>query len=193
MVEGPKTSNQPWRPLLHLEPLTPRSWNHQLVRCMRLPPMHAHRMSISNVPIQQVLMEIRGWTVVRFWLVLASQTFDMQLARYKLGNKNTPQSWWPMLPCGLHGALPQRRHIQISANMLCNKSMSLKLENIIVFPMFISYLKAWRTVDTPFLCLLVAAAAAWWNPTTPKCIIHTIGPLESIANLRVVGFKEMSL
>ncbi len=49
--------NQPWCPLLHLEPPTPRSWNHQLVRRMRFPPMHAHRMSTSSDPIRQVLME----------------------------------------------------------------------------------------------------------------------------------------
>jgi hypothetical protein len=51
-----------------------RWWNHQLVLVwrMRLPPMHAHMMIFSNVPIRRVLMEIRGGTVVGFRLVLAS-------------------------------------------------------------------------------------------------------------------------
>ncbi len=88
---------------------------------------------------------------------------------------------------------PQRRRIQRSANILCDKSMMLKLQNIIVFTVFISYLKARRIVDTPCLYLPVAAAATGWNPTTPKCLIDRIGPLESIACLRVVGFQEMNL
>ncbi len=65
-----QNTNQPWRLLLHLEPPTPRWWNHQLVWHMHCPPVHAHRMGTSNVPIRQVLMEIFGWTVVGFLLVL---------------------------------------------------------------------------------------------------------------------------
>jgi hypothetical protein len=44
--------------------------------------------------------------------------------------------------------------------MLCDKSLLLKLENIIVFTIFISYLKARHIIDTPCLCLPVLAAAA---------------------------------
>ncbi len=39
-----------------------------------------------------------GW----FW---GWRTSDMQLARWKLGKKNTPQSWWLPLPHGRHRAL----------------------------------------------------------------------------------------
>jgi hypothetical protein len=49
---------------------------------------------------------------------------------------------------------PQHRHIQQSANMLRDKSMLLKLENIIVFTtIFISYFKARRIVGVPGLCV----------------------------------------
>ena len=49
--KGHKNTDQPWRPLLHLEQTTPRWWNHLLVWHMRLPPTHAQRMGNSNVPI----------------------------------------------------------------------------------------------------------------------------------------------
>jgi hypothetical protein len=41
---------------------------------------------------------IFGW----FW---GWGTSDMQIARQKLGKKNTPQSWQPPSPYGCHGAL----------------------------------------------------------------------------------------
>ena len=63
-------------------------------------------------------------------------TSDTQLARRKLSKNNTLRPWHggrgrrhptaAMVPC------PQRRHIQQSANMLCDKSMLLKLKNIFV-------------------------------------------------------------
>ncbi len=84
----------------------------------------------------------------------------MQVARCLLDNKNTPQPWRPTLPYGRHDAPPQCCRIQRSANILCDKSMLLKLQNIIVFTIFIRYLKAQRIDDTPRLCLPVAAAAA---------------------------------
>jgi hypothetical protein len=84
----------------------------------------------------------------------------MQLARCKLDNKNTLRPWRPTLPYHRHGAPPRHRRIQRSANILCDKSMSLKLQNIIVFTIFISYFKAQRIVDMSYLCLPVEAAAA---------------------------------
>jgi hypothetical protein len=52
--------------------------------------------------------------------------------------------------------VPSLRHRRIvqSANMLCDKSMTLKLE--IFFLLFISYFKARRIIDMLSLCLLVA-------------------------------------
>jgi hypothetical protein len=47
---------------------------------------------------------------------------------------------------------PPHHHIQQLASMLCNKSMLLKLENIIVFTMyFLSYFKARCIIDAPCL------------------------------------------
>ena len=40
-----------------------------------------------------------GW----FW---SWRTFDIQLARCKLGNQNTPRPWQPPSPYGGHGAPP---------------------------------------------------------------------------------------
>jgi len=48
---------------------------------------------------------------------------------------------------------PWRRRIQQSANMLCDKSMSFKIVNMIVFTIFISYFKAWRIVSTRCACV----------------------------------------
>jgi hypothetical protein len=47
--------------------------------------------------------EVGQWLV--FWWFGGWGTSDMQLARQKLRKKNTPQSWWPQLPYGRHGAL----------------------------------------------------------------------------------------
>ncbi len=70
-----------------------------------------------------------GW----FW---GWGTSDTQLARQKLG-KNTSQPWRPPSPYGRHASPPlQRRFIQQSANMLCNKSMLLKLKNFIVVTIY---------------------------------------------------------
>jgi hypothetical protein len=51
-------------------------------------------------------MEIFGWTVVGFLLVLEWWMFDTRLARQKLGKKNTPPPWRPPSPYGRHGAPP---------------------------------------------------------------------------------------
>jgi hypothetical protein len=59
--------------------------------------------------------------------------FDTQLAKQNLGKNNTPRQWWPPSHYGRHGAHPRRRRKQQSANMMCNKSILLKLEDIIVF------------------------------------------------------------
>ncbi len=54
---------------------------------------------------------------------------------------------------------PWGRHTQWSANMMCDKSMLLKLEDLL-FLLFISSVKAWCLVDPSCLCLPVAAAAS---------------------------------
>jgi hypothetical protein len=53
---------------------------------------------------------------------------------------------------------PRRRRTQQSTNMMRDKSMLFKLDNIIVL-LFISYVMARRVVDTACLCLPVAVAA----------------------------------
>ncbi len=61
----------------------------------------------------------------------------LELARQKLGKKNTPPPWQPPLPYGRHGVPRSRcRRTQQSANILHDKSMSLKLEDSIVFTIY---------------------------------------------------------
>jgi hypothetical protein len=57
----------------------------------------------------------------------------MQLARWQLGKKTQPNHGGRHRPMAAMVSSPQHHHIQQLANMLRNKSMSLKLENIIVF------------------------------------------------------------
>jgi hypothetical protein len=73
----------------------------------------------------------------------------MQLARQKLGKKTHPNHGG--CHCLMAAMLPSPRHccIQQLANMLCNKSMLFKLENIIVFTM---YLLAILRNDTLPMC-----------------------------------------
>jgi hypothetical protein len=70
-----------------------------------------------------------GW----FW---GWGTLDKQLARWKLG-KNT-QANHGGRRCTMADMVPSSRHchIQQLANMLRDKSMLLKLENIIVFTIY---------------------------------------------------------
>jgi hypothetical protein len=77
-----------------------------------------------------------GWFLGDFGWFWGCGTSDTRLARRKLRKNNTPQPWRPPSPYDLHGAPPRRRRIRQSANMLRNKSMSLKLENIIVFTIY---------------------------------------------------------
>jgi hypothetical protein len=90
-----------------------------------------------NVPIQPLLMEIEvgqwfvfGW----FW---SWGTSDAQLARWKLGINTHPNHGG--CHCLMVAMVPSPWHccIQQLANMLRDKSMSLKLENIIVFTMYL--------------------------------------------------------
>ncbi len=60
-----------------------------------------------------------------FW---DQRTSDTQLARQKLGKKNTPRPWQPPPPHGRYGASSQRRDIPQAAHTLHDKSMLLKLE-----------------------------------------------------------------
>jgi hypothetical protein len=71
-----------------------------------------------------------GW----FW---SWGTSDTQLARQKLGKNTHPNHGGRH--CPMAAMVPSTRHccIQQLANMLCNKSMSLKLENIIVFTKYL--------------------------------------------------------
>jgi hypothetical protein len=61
----------------------------------------------------------------------------MQLARQKLGKNTHPNHGG--CHCLMAAMVPSPRHhpVQQSANMLCDRSMSLKLENIIVFTLYL--------------------------------------------------------
>jgi len=78
---------QPWRPLLHLAPPTPRWRICVTTRHRHLHPMDAQRMGTLNVLFSQILMEISGLSVVDFSWFLGWQTSDTRLARRKLGKK----------------------------------------------------------------------------------------------------------
>jgi hypothetical protein len=60
----------------------------------------------------------------------------MQLARWKLGLKKTYHGG-RHLPTAAMVPSPRHYRIQQLANMLHDKSMSLKLENIVVFTMYL--------------------------------------------------------
>ncbi len=70
-----------------------------------------------------------GW----FW---GWGTSDTQLARQKLGKKTHPNHGGPHRPMAAMVPSSRESHIQQLANMLRDKSMSLKLENIIVFTIY---------------------------------------------------------
>ncbi len=92
-----------------------------------------------------------GW----FW---GWGTSDLQLARQNLGKKTHPNHGGHHRPMVAMVPSPRHRCIQQLANMLRDKSMLLKLENIIFHYVFISYFKARRIVNA--LCLSVCGASA---------------------------------
>jgi len=57
---------------------------------------------------------------------------------------------------------PRRRRIQQSVNMLCGKSMSLKLKNVYVLLLFSSYLKARRIVNRRSTGKLINFSSPWY-------------------------------
>jgi hypothetical protein len=71
-----------------------------------------------------------GW----FW---SWERSDTQLARQKLGKNTHPNHGGHHCPMAAMVPSPWHRRIQQLANMLCNNSMLLKLENSIVFTMYL--------------------------------------------------------
>ena len=63
---------------------------------------------------------------------------DTQLTRRKLGKKTHPNHGGRRRPTAAMVPPPRRRRTQQSANMLRDKSMSLKLDNIIVFTIYLA-------------------------------------------------------
>jgi hypothetical protein len=61
----------------------------------------------------------------------------MQLVRQKLGKNTHPNHGGRHCPMAAMVPSPRHRRIQQLANMMCDKSMLLKLKNIIVFTMYL--------------------------------------------------------
>jgi hypothetical protein len=82
-----------------------------------------------------------------FGLVFELLGINAQLTRRKLGKIIHPNHGGRQRPTAAMVTPPWRLVIRQSSNTMCDKSMSIKLENIIVFTLFISYAKALRIVD----------------------------------------------
>ncbi len=178
--------------MLHQATPTPRWTNHSFIWHIHLSTVHAHRMGTSNVPIQPLLTVIWGRTVVAFWWFWGWETSDTRLARQKLGKKTHPNHGGRHRHMAAMVPPPRRRCIHQSANILCDKSMSLKLKNIIVLLLFISYVKSRRIVDTLCRCACVCQLRQMMKSGAPIGLINRIGCLELIRHLRCMGFQEMN-
>ena len=69
-------------------------------------------------------------------LVFELLGIDAQLTRRKLGKKIHPDHGGRQRPTAAMVTPPRRRVIRQSSNTMCDKYMSLKLENIIVFTIY---------------------------------------------------------
>ncbi len=81
-------------------------------------------------------------------------TLDTQLARRKLGKKKHPNHGCRHCPMATMVPSSQHRHVQQLADMLRDKSMLLKLENMIVFTIYYLFsgtTHCWRIVNAPCL------------------------------------------
>jgi hypothetical protein len=79
--------------------------------------------------------EVGQWLVFRWFWSLG--TSDTQLARRKLGKNTHPNHGGRLCPMTTMVPSPRHHRIQQLANMLRDKSMLLKLENIIVFTVYL--------------------------------------------------------
>jgi hypothetical protein len=75
--------------------------------------------------------------VVGFGVVWGLGDIGHAISRRKLGKKTHPNHGGRHCPMAAMVPSPWHHHIQQSANMLHDKSMPLKLENIIVFTMYL--------------------------------------------------------
>ncbi len=92
------------------------------------------------------------WLVFEWFWVWG--TLDTQLARQKLSKKTHPNHGDHHGPTAAMVPSSGHRYIHQIANMLHSNSISLTLENIVVFTIvFISYFKARPIVDAPCLCV----------------------------------------
>ncbi len=122
----------PWFLMLHQALPPPRWTNLSFIWLMCLLTVHVHRMGTWNVPIRPLLMELWGGTFVDFWVVFALGDTWHILARWKLGKKTHPNNGGRHCPKAAMVPSPQHGCIQQLANILHDKSMLLKLEDIIV-------------------------------------------------------------
>ena len=91
-----------------------------------------------------------GWTVLGFCWFLSGRTPDTWLARCNLVKQTHLDHGGCRHPAAAIVPRPWRRRTQQSVNMMRDKSVSLKLEDVI-FLLFISYVKALRVVSM-FAC-----------------------------------------
>jgi hypothetical protein len=99
---------------------------------MHLPTVHAHRMGTSSIPIQPLLMEICGGTVVGFLVVLGLGDFCHAVSKAEAREKNTPQPWRLPSPYGRYAPPPPAPlHTTISQHAVPQVYV-IKLKNFIV-------------------------------------------------------------
>ncbi len=125
------------------------------------------------------------------WLVFGwfggSGTSDTQLAKRKLAKKTHPNRGGRHCPMAAMVPSPRHRRIQQLANMLGNKSMTIKLENFIVFTMYLLAILRHDASLTPVPeCLRITSAGG------AESIIVSVGSAETII-LSAGGAESMML
>ncbi len=117
-----------------------------------------------------------GQWLVSGWL-WSWGTLDMQLARRKLGKKNTPQSRWPPLPDDRHGALPPAPLHKAISQHAAQVYVIKTREYYYFYYIFISYFKAQCIVNAPCLSVcrlrgaerIILSAGGAENNTLSRC------------------------
>jgi hypothetical protein len=96
--------------------------------------MHAQRQQSSNFLVGPFLTEIVVGERLVIGLVFELLGIGAQLTRRKLGKKKHPDHGGRhQRPTAAMMTPPRRRVVRQSSNTMCDKSMSLKLKNIIIF------------------------------------------------------------
>ncbi len=159
---GPTNTIWPWFLMLH-QALPPQSSHGS---CVFQPCMHTGWL-LETSSWDHYWWKYEGGQWLVFWWFWGWGTSDTHLSRWKLGKKNTLQSWWPPLPYGHHGAhSPAPPHTTISQHAVWQFYV-IKTRKYYCFYYLLAFLRHNASLTCPacvcWLWMMKTHAPNWLN------------------------------